>query len=119
MSTPILVTGATGQQGGAVVKALLEKSLAVRAITRRPDGDTADGFVLVEVNACGDISEIYLLPIAPLAKKKNMQWSGLIRRPRARNSLRQLACRSPAALTSPQRPARRSPSRTLLKGTGY
>ena len=41
MSKPILVTGATGQQGGAVVKALLEKGLAVRAITRHPDGEKA------------------------------------------------------------------------------
>ena len=41
MSKPILVAGATGQQGGAVVKALLEKGLAVRAITRHPDGEKA------------------------------------------------------------------------------
>lgn len=33
----ILVTGATGQQGGAVARALLGKGQSVRAMTRRPD----------------------------------------------------------------------------------
>jgi uncharacterized protein YbjT (DUF2867 family) len=38
MSTdPILVTGATGQQGGAVAKALLAKGQRVRVLTRNPD----------------------------------------------------------------------------------
>lgn len=36
MTNPILVTGATGQQGGAVVRALLQRGRAVRALTRDP-----------------------------------------------------------------------------------
>ena len=83
------------------------------------DGDTADGFVLVEVDAWGDISEIYLLPIAPLAKKKKYAVVGVDKATGARNSRRQPACRSPAALTSPQQPANRPPSRTSLKVPGY
>lgn len=39
--TPIAVVGATGQQGGAVVDALLEQGAAVRAVVRSPDGDAA------------------------------------------------------------------------------
>lgn len=37
----ILVTGATGQQGGAVVKALIEKGSKVRALTRDPNSEKA------------------------------------------------------------------------------
>jgi uncharacterized protein YbjT (DUF2867 family) len=37
----ILVTGATGQQGGAVAKELLAHGYKVRAMTRKPEGDTA------------------------------------------------------------------------------
>jgi uncharacterized protein YbjT (DUF2867 family) len=37
----ILVTGATGTQGGAVVRALLEKGFPVRAMTRSPDSERA------------------------------------------------------------------------------
>ncbi len=37
----ILVTGATGQQGGAVAHALLRRGHAVRALTRKPDGPAA------------------------------------------------------------------------------
>jgi uncharacterized protein YbjT (DUF2867 family) len=35
------VIGATGQQGGAVVDALLKQALRVRAVTRNPNGDKA------------------------------------------------------------------------------
>ena len=38
---PILVTGATGQQGGAVARHLLLGDHKVRAMTRKPDGDAA------------------------------------------------------------------------------
>lgn len=37
----ILVTGATGQQGGAVARALMAKGHRVRALTRKPDSDSA------------------------------------------------------------------------------
>lgn len=35
-SGPVLVTGATGKQGGATARALLAKGIAVRALTRNP-----------------------------------------------------------------------------------
>ncbi|HEY9345727.1 MAG TPA: NmrA/HSCARG family protein [Inquilinus sp.] len=37
----VLVTGATGQQGGAVAAALLSRGHRVTALTRKPDGETA------------------------------------------------------------------------------
>jgi uncharacterized protein YbjT (DUF2867 family) len=37
----ILVTGATGQQGGATARELLANNHSVRAMTRNPDGDAA------------------------------------------------------------------------------
>lgn len=40
-SGPIAVVGATGHQGSATVDALLERGLAVRALTRRIDSDAA------------------------------------------------------------------------------
>lgn len=37
----VLITGATGQQGGAVLSALAGKGLALRGLTRKPDGAAA------------------------------------------------------------------------------
>lgn len=37
----ILITGATGQQGGAIADELLEHGCRVRAMTRKPDGEPA------------------------------------------------------------------------------
>src|ERR1700724_2046688 len=37
----VLVTGATGQQGGAVARALMSRGHRVRALTRKPDSDAA------------------------------------------------------------------------------
>ncbi|MEK1886313.1 MAG: NmrA/HSCARG family protein [Phyllobacterium sp.] len=39
----VLVTGATGQQGGAVAHALLSRGHRVKALTRKPDSDAARG----------------------------------------------------------------------------
>jgi uncharacterized protein YbjT (DUF2867 family) len=42
MSTrTILISGATGQQGGATARALMGKGFTIRALTRKPDGDAA------------------------------------------------------------------------------
>jgi uncharacterized protein YbjT (DUF2867 family) len=41
MKKRILVTGATGQQGGATIKALLGQDFELRAMTRKPDGPAA------------------------------------------------------------------------------
>jgi uncharacterized protein YbjT (DUF2867 family) len=41
MSNPtILVTGATGKQGGSLIRALQGKPVSIRAMTRQPDGET-------------------------------------------------------------------------------
>ena len=45
----ILVAGATGRQGGAVTKNLLEKGFAVRAMTRNPESEKALGLKSNEV----------------------------------------------------------------------
>jgi len=37
----VLVTGATGQQGGAVARALVSRGYRVKALTRKPDSDAA------------------------------------------------------------------------------
>ena len=37
----ILVTGATGKQGGAVARELLAKGYPIRAMTRNPDAENA------------------------------------------------------------------------------
>lgn len=37
----ILITGATGNQGGAVARELLGRGFTIRALTRKPDGDAA------------------------------------------------------------------------------
>jgi uncharacterized protein YbjT (DUF2867 family) len=39
--TSVLVSGATGQQGGALARVLLEKGHSVRAFVRRPDSPEA------------------------------------------------------------------------------
>ena len=49
MSTLILVTGATGKQGGAVTRALLARGHRVRALTRNPDAPAAAALALLGV----------------------------------------------------------------------
>jgi hypothetical protein len=56
-----------------------------------PDGQTTDAMVLVEVDETGDINDIYLLPLAPLAYKTNYSLVG-INTDTAAQTLAQLAC---------------------------
>jgi uncharacterized protein YbjT (DUF2867 family) len=62
---PITVIGATGQQGAAVVDALLERALPVRAVTRNPNGDKARALARrgVEVH-CADLADVDLVRAA-------------------------------------------------------
>lgn len=39
----VLVTGATGKQGGALINELAGKDFHLRAMTRHPDGDAGKG----------------------------------------------------------------------------
>ncbi|MGH3386982.1 MAG: NmrA/HSCARG family protein [Nocardioidaceae bacterium] len=50
MSRHVLVTGATGTQGGAVARELLARGHRVRAVTRRPDGEAAKSLVQLGVD---------------------------------------------------------------------
>src|SRR6266849_10580450 len=55
---PVLVTGATGRQGGAVLRHLRERGWPVRALTRRPDSAAAQALAAdgVEI-ATGDMED--------------------------------------------------------------
>jgi uncharacterized protein YbjT (DUF2867 family) len=54
----VLVTGATGQQGGAVACALLSRGHRVKALTRKPDSDAARRLVLAGADlATGDLGD--------------------------------------------------------------
>ncbi|MFI2712177.1 NmrA/HSCARG family protein, partial [Micromonospora sp. NPDC018662] len=54
----ILVTGATGTQGGATVRALLDRGRPVRALVRDPDGDAARALAARGVSlARGDLTD--------------------------------------------------------------
>lgn len=54
----ILVTGATGQQGGAVARALLAKGHGVKALTRSPDGKAARQLAAAGAEiVAGDLSD--------------------------------------------------------------
>ena len=55
----ILVTGATGQQGGAVARALLSRGYRVKVLTRKPDSDAARQLASAgAVVVAGDLSKI-------------------------------------------------------------
>ena len=63
MSKLITVFGATGQQGGAVARALLAKGYKVRAVTRNPDSAKAKelqakGAELVQVKNMDDVASL-------------------------------------------------------------
>ena len=54
----ILVTGATGQQGGAVARALLSKGHRVKALTRKPDSEAARRLASVGADVvAGDLDD--------------------------------------------------------------
>jgi uncharacterized protein YbjT (DUF2867 family) len=55
---PVLVTGATGRQGGAVLRHLRERGWPVRVLTRRPDGPAARALAEAGVEiAAGDMED--------------------------------------------------------------
>jgi uncharacterized protein YbjT (DUF2867 family) len=61
----ILVTGATGQQGGAVARELLAAGHAVRAMTRKPDGDAAQALAALGAEVvAGDLDDTASLEAA-------------------------------------------------------
>ena len=54
----VLVTGATGTQGGAVVRELLSRGYKVRAMTRNPDQPAAQALVSLGAEVVhGDFSD--------------------------------------------------------------
>lgn len=54
----VLVTGATGQQGGAVARALLSKGHRVKALTRKPDSDGARQLATAGIEiVAGDLAD--------------------------------------------------------------
>ena len=58
----ILVSGATGRQGGAVIKHLLKNNFAVKALSRTPDSIPAQCLISIGVNVVkGDMSDIQSL----------------------------------------------------------
>jgi len=64
-SNIILVTGATGTQGGAVVRSLLGAGRAVRAMTRNPDSDKARALAAAGVEVVrGDFDDMASLDAA-------------------------------------------------------
>jgi len=61
----ILVTGATGQQGGAVARELLAAGHSVRAMTRKPDGDAAQALAALGAEVvAGDLDDTASLAAA-------------------------------------------------------
>ncbi|GIE35396.1 hypothetical protein Ait01nite_084410 [Actinoplanes italicus] len=58
MSDPVLVTGATGQQGGATARALLAQGVPVRALVRDPDSEKARAIAALGARlVTGDLKE--------------------------------------------------------------
>ena len=58
-SRPILVAGATGRQGGSVVRHLLERQLTVRAVVRDPQSERAKALARQGIEtAQGDMDDL-------------------------------------------------------------
>ncbi|MEE4185031.1 MAG: NmrA/HSCARG family protein [Gammaproteobacteria bacterium] len=76
-STPILVGGATGTQGGAVVQELLSRGYRVRALTRRPDSPAASRLAALGVEVVqGDYNDAYSLDRALVGVRQMFFYSG-------------------------------------------
>ena len=61
----ILITGATGQQGGAVLRHLLDSSFQLRALTRKPEGEAARALAAQGVDVvAGDLDDVASLKVA-------------------------------------------------------
>src|SRR5262249_30478831 len=52
-SQPVLVTGATGRQGGAVARSLLDRRIAVRALSRNPGKPSAQALAALGAEVVG------------------------------------------------------------------
>ncbi|WP_163956726.1 NmrA family NAD(P)-binding protein [Sphingomonas insulae] len=62
---PVLVTGASGNQGGAVVRALLQTGRPVRALVRNPDAASAQALAAQGVEVVkGDFDDAASLDAA-------------------------------------------------------
>jgi uncharacterized protein YbjT (DUF2867 family) len=70
VADPILVTGATGRQGGAVVRHLRARGMPVRALTRNPHSSRAQALAAKDVElAKGDMDDIGSLKRAMLGAR--------------------------------------------------
>jgi uncharacterized protein YbjT (DUF2867 family) len=59
MGNTILVTGATGNQGGATIRNLIGKGFTLRALTRKPDSDAAKDLAKQGVEiVVGDLDDV-------------------------------------------------------------
>lgn len=59
MSKTILITGATGNQGGATLHNLLGKGFALRALTRKPESEKARALANNGVEVVqGDLNDV-------------------------------------------------------------
>jgi uncharacterized protein YbjT (DUF2867 family) len=54
----VVITGATGQQGGALIRALAGQGFALRAVTRKPQSDAAQALAKQGVEiVVGDLDD--------------------------------------------------------------
>ena len=116
----IAVVGATGQQGGAVARALLSRGHRVKALTRKPDSDAARQLMSAGADlATGDLGDAASVlkaasGVGTMFLMGNSYEAGVeeeIRRPAFRISKASISSRnmSPGS-ASPTQSVRRSPS---------